>query len=66
MDLPQMIDFIDWQVHFFDFAILSALQADRFGNINTVWSAIMPGPSCAARARSASARCAGCRSASTS
>jgi glutaconate CoA-transferase subunit B len=36
MDLPQMIDFIDWQVHFFDFAILGALQADRFGNINTV------------------------------
>ena len=36
MDLPQMIDFIDWQVHFFDFAILGALQIDRFGNINTV------------------------------
>jgi glutaconate CoA-transferase, subunit B len=36
MDLPQMIDFIDWQVHFFDFAILGALQTDRFGNINTV------------------------------
>ncbi len=36
MDLPAMIDFIDWQVHFFDFAILGALQADRFGNINTV------------------------------
>lgn len=36
MDLPMMIDFIDWQVHFFDFAILGALQADRFGNINTV------------------------------
>ncbi len=36
MDLPNMIDFIDWQVHFFDFAILSALQVDRFGNINTV------------------------------
>jgi glutaconate CoA-transferase subunit B len=36
MDLPNMVDFIDWQVHFFDFAILSALQVDRFGNINTV------------------------------
>jgi glutaconate CoA-transferase subunit B len=36
MDLPQMIDVIDWQVHFFDFAILGALQTDRFGNINTV------------------------------
>jgi glutaconate CoA-transferase subunit B len=36
LDLPNMIDFIDWQVHFFDFAILSALQVDRFGNINTV------------------------------
>jgi len=36
MDLPQMIDFIDWQVHFFDFEILGALQTDRFGNINTV------------------------------
>jgi glutaconate CoA-transferase subunit B len=36
MDLPQMIDFIDWRVHFFDFAILGALQTDRFGNINTV------------------------------
>lgn len=36
LDLPNMVDFIDWQVHFFDFAILSALQIDRFGNINTV------------------------------
>jgi glutaconate CoA-transferase subunit B len=36
MDLPYMIDFIDWKIHFFDFAILSALQVDRFGNINTV------------------------------
>ena len=36
LDLPGMIDFIDWQVHFFDFAILSAIQADRFGNLNTV------------------------------
>lgn len=35
-DLPMMIDFIDWKVHFFDFAILGALQTDRFGNINTV------------------------------
>ena len=35
MDLPDMIDFIDWQQHFFDFAILSVLQVDRFGNINT-------------------------------
>jgi glutaconate CoA-transferase subunit B len=31
-----MIDFIDWKIHFFDFAILGALQIDRFGNINTV------------------------------
>jgi glutaconate CoA-transferase subunit B len=29
MDLPVMIDFIDWKVHFFDFAILSALQVDQ-------------------------------------
>jgi glutaconate CoA-transferase, subunit B len=36
VDLPSMIDFIDWQIHFFDFAILGALQVDRFGNINTV------------------------------
>lgn len=36
MDLPFMIDFIDWKIHFFDFAILSALQIDAFGNINTV------------------------------
>lgn len=36
MDLPQMVDFIDWKVHFFDFAILGAIQVDRFGNINTV------------------------------
>ena len=36
LDLPDMIDFIDWQVHFFDFAILSAIQVDRFGNLNTV------------------------------
>ncbi|MCC7288030.1 MAG: hypothetical protein IT503_17790 [Burkholderiaceae bacterium] len=36
MDLPNMVDFIDWRIHFFDFAILSALQVDRFGNINTV------------------------------
>jgi len=36
LDLPDMIDFIDWQIHFFDFAILSAIQVDRFGNINTV------------------------------
>lgn len=36
MDLPQMVDFIDWKIHFFDFAILGAIQVDRFGNINTV------------------------------
>jgi glutaconate CoA-transferase subunit B len=36
MDLPDMVDFIDWQIHFFDFAILSVLQVDQFGNINTV------------------------------
>ncbi len=36
MDLPVMIDFIDWRIHFFDFTILSALQVDRHGNLNTV------------------------------
>lgn len=36
MELPMMIDFIDWKIHFFDFAILGALQVDQFGNINTV------------------------------
>jgi glutaconate CoA-transferase subunit B len=36
MDLSIMVDFIDWKIHFFDFAILGALQVDRFGNINTV------------------------------
>jgi glutaconate CoA-transferase, subunit B len=36
LDLPNMIDFIDWKIHFFDFAILSTLQVDRHGNINTV------------------------------
>jgi glutaconate CoA-transferase subunit B len=36
MDLSLMVDFIDWKIHFFDFAILGALQVDRFGNINTV------------------------------
>ena len=36
LDLPNMIDFIDWRIHFFDVAILSSLQVDRFGNINTV------------------------------
>lgn len=35
-DLPMMIDFIDWKIHFFDFAILGALQTDMYGNINTV------------------------------
>ena len=27
MDLPQMIDFIDWKIHFFDFAILGACRS---------------------------------------
>ena len=36
IDLPTMVDFIDWKIHFFDFAILGALQIDKFGNINTV------------------------------
>lgn len=36
LDLPDMVDFIDWQEHFFDFSILSGLQVDRYGNINTV------------------------------
>ena len=36
MDLPAMVDFIDWKIHFFDFAILGAIQIDRHGNINTV------------------------------
>ena len=66
MDLPQMIDFIDWQVHFFDFAILGALQTDRFGNINTVCIGDHASRSCAAPAPSASARCAACRGGSTS
>ena len=67
MDLPQMIDFIDWQIHFFDFAILGALQTDRFGNINTVCIGDhATDRSCAVPARSASARCAACRGASTS
>ncbi|MGE4335833.1 MAG: CoA-transferase subunit beta [Pigmentiphaga sp.] len=35
-DLPLTVDFIDWQIHFFDFSILSAIQVDRYGNINTV------------------------------
>lgn len=65
MDLPQMVDFIDWQVHFFDFAILSAIQVGRFGNINTVVVGDPPGRGCVGRAPSASARCAACRSGST-
>lgn len=36
LDLPNMIDFIDWKIHFFDFAILSGIQVDRYGNLNTV------------------------------
>jgi glutaconate CoA-transferase, subunit B len=36
IDLPLMIDSIDWKIHFFDFSILAALQIDKFGNINTV------------------------------
>ncbi|MEQ9815307.1 MAG: CoA-transferase [Azospirillaceae bacterium] len=36
LELSYMIDFIDWRPHFFDFAILGAMQVDRFGNINTV------------------------------
>lgn len=35
VDLPAMVDFIDWQAGFFDFAVLSAIQVDMFGNINT-------------------------------
>ncbi len=35
LELAMMVDFIDWRIHFFDFAILSVLQIDRFGNINT-------------------------------
>ncbi len=31
-----MIEIIDWQEQFFDFAILSGLQIDRFGNLNSV------------------------------
>src|SRR5580658_1114348 len=31
-----MVNCIDWKIHFFDFAILGAIQVDRFGNINTV------------------------------
>src|SRR4029434_5126656 len=29
-------DLIGGKIHFFDFAILGALQSDKFGNINTV------------------------------
>lgn len=36
LDLDDMVDLIDWKIHFFDFSILSVLQVDRFGNINTV------------------------------
>jgi glutaconate CoA-transferase, subunit B len=36
LDLTVMIDCIDWKKHFFDFAILGAMQVDRFGNLNTV------------------------------
>jgi glutaconate CoA-transferase subunit B len=36
LDLPCMLDLVDWRIHFFDFAIAGALQVDRFGNINTV------------------------------
>lgn len=35
LELNMMVDFIDWKIHFFDFAILGALQIDKFGNINT-------------------------------
>jgi glutaconate CoA-transferase subunit B len=36
VDLTAMIDVIDWRPGFFDFAILGAMQVDRFGNLNTV------------------------------
>jgi glutaconate CoA-transferase subunit B len=36
VDLSVMVDFIDWRPAFFDFAILGAMQVDRFGNLNTV------------------------------
>jgi glutaconate CoA-transferase subunit B len=36
VDLSVMIDVIDWRPGFFDFAILGAMQVDRYGNLNTV------------------------------
>ena len=45
IDLPLMIDAIDWKIHFFDFAILAALQVDMHGNINTVCAGSYDRPS---------------------
>ena len=59
MDLPQMVDFIDWKIHFFDFAILGAIQVDRFGNINTVCVGPAQNRDCAVPARSGSAPLSG-------
>jgi glutaconate CoA-transferase subunit B len=36
LSMQQMLDLVDWKIHFFDFAIAGAIQVDRFGNINTV------------------------------
>src|ERR1700740_4107 len=60
MDLPNMIDFIDWKIHFFDFAILSALQIDCFGNINTVVVGNLKNPHFQARAPGATRHSSAC------
>lgn len=36
LDLDAILDSLAWRRHFFDFAILGAIQVDRFGNLNTV------------------------------
>lgn len=36
LDIQQMLDLVDWKIHFFDFAIAGAIQVDQYGNINTV------------------------------
>jgi glutaconate CoA-transferase subunit B len=36
LSMQQMLDLVDWKIHFFDFAIVGAMQVDRFGNVNTV------------------------------
>src|SRR5260370_42328475 len=36
MDLPQVVDFLEWQLPFFAFAIIRAVHDDRFRSIITV------------------------------